>query len=263
MAVVKLSELMGTRYIINTLRLQFSNAIETAIANGSTVDLSGCRFGPDCASDLRKYYDKVDFINTEDSMLNAMLQNNCSASRQVLPDYTELDLTKVDGLNTYLTLVNTIPENAQIVPKLALSDIKARATLILLIMSRPDVDFDINHCATDIFDFVRDMWIIKAQHHESYYELVAPNICVRNQNAEGLYGHDSYGFMPERSFVTMKQVLPTEFGNAQIIKLDASQKVSDEWYGVVDKAISCLEKEKEKVRMHGKTVKDFLTFKED
>ena len=130
-------------------------------------------------------------------------------------------------------------------------------------MTRPDIVFDITSCAADIFEFVRDLWISSSEHHDVYQELIAPNITTRVCDENGKYGNPDYGFMNEHDFIRMRKVLPIEFGNTQIIKLDANQQVSEEWRAVVEKCLNVFDTATKTKRVAGKTVKDFLTFRED
>jgi hypothetical protein len=107
------------------------------------------------------------------------------------------------------------------------------------------------------------LWLSSAEHHDEYWELIAPNTTLRTANENGLYGDRSYGFMKEYDFIRSRMVLPLEFGNSQIIKLDEGQAVSDEWISVVEKCVGFFDTAKQSRRIPGKTVKDFLTFRED
>jgi hypothetical protein len=263
MAVVLLRELMNTRYMIQSLTQRFENCLEQCKRNGDTVDLSGCRLGPECANKMRAYYATLDFCNTEDEYLDAMLKNNCEAARQILDSYEVLNLEKVNSLDTFFDLVKTIPQNAKLEPKISFTNVRSKVTLIMLIMARPDIEFDIRKCAADIFDFVREFWISSSEHHEQYSELVAPDITTRAVNEKGLYGDMSYGFTDEYKFIRQRKVLPIEFGNSQIIVLDKNQQVSEEWRGTVEKCLNMFKTSKKQNRIPGKTVKDFLTFRED
>lgn len=261
--IVLLREMMQTRFMIQSLTGRFTDCLERCKANGDTVDLNGCRLGPDCANIMYRYYPTVDFCNSEDDYLDSVLKSNCEAARQTPEEYEELDLTGANDLDIFMTLVNSLPTGAKYNPKVSLSNVCNKAVLILLIMSRPDVEFDIRSCAADIFEFVRDLWVSSAEHHDEYWELIAPNITVRSVNENGLYGNQDYGFMKERDFIRARKVLPIEFGNSQIIKLDAGQRVSDEWYAVVEKCLNVFDTANQTKRIPGKTVKDFLTFRED
>ena len=74
--VVVLSEAMQTRYIINALNGRFEKIMNSCVANGCTVDLVGCKFGPSCAAMLHDYFGKVNIINSREKELNAILENN-------------------------------------------------------------------------------------------------------------------------------------------------------------------------------------------
>ena len=254
---------MGTRYIIQSLTKRFTECLEMCKVNGYTVDLNGCRLSPDCASIMYGYYESVDFCNSENEDLDKILKSNCEAARQVLEEYPTLDITGVKDLDKVIELAQTLPNGAKYKPMLKLSDIKSKASLVLLIMMRPDIEFDIRECAADVFSFVREIWISSATAHDTYQELIAPNITTREKTSNGTFGSNSYGFFKEYHFIRCRQVLPIEFGNSQIIKLGDKEGPDEEWLGVINKCIDILEVPKETKRIAGKTVKDFLTFRED
>ncbi len=261
--VVPLSSVMGTRYIINSLTQRFTNCMIDAEKNGYTVDVAGCRFGPDCVAIMFRYYKTVDFCNSEDEYLDSVLKNNCATARQQLETYPTLDLRNATEIGIFLNLANELSRGSKVCPQVNLADIRSKAVLVMLIMARPDIEWDIRSCAVDIFGFVRDLWISNAEHHGMYQELIAPDITVRTENENGLYGDRSYGFFKEREFIRSRQVLPIEFGNSQIIVLDENTRVPDEWIDVVEKCVNVFNAAKQVKRVPGKTVKDFLTFRED
>lgn len=261
--VVKLSDLMGTRFIINSLTQRFTNCMKSAEENGYTVDMCGCRFGPDCTSIMYNYYKTVDFCNSEDEYLDSVIKNNCTTARQQLEEYPKLDLKSVGSIKTFFDLVDSLDKDAKICPEVDLTSVQSKAILVMLIMARPDIEWDIRSCAADIFSFVRDLWISNAGHHTKYWELIAPNITMREEQESGLYGDRNYGFFKEREFIRLRQVLPVEFGTTNIIVLDEKTVVGDEWLDVVDKCINMFSIAEQSKRLPGKTVKDFLTFRED
>lgn len=261
--VVLLREMMGTRYMIQSLTLRFTNCLDKCKENGYTVDLNGSRLGPDCARIMFKYYADIDFCNSEDEYLDGILKDNCETARMQVEAYPTLDLTKACTVDHYLGLVETLPNGAKYKPIVNMGSIFSKSVLILLIMTRPDIEFDLESCSADIFDFVRDLWISSAEPHDAYYELIVPNITTCFRNEDGRFGCRDYGFMKEHDFIRMRKVLPVEFGNSQIIKLDEDSRVSDEWYAVVEKCLNVFDTATKSRRTPGKTLKDFLTFRED
>ena len=125
-------------------------------------------------------------------------------------------------------------------PIISSTDIGQRAGLIMLIMGRPDIEFDIRKYSMDIFAFVRDGWVSSAESHDSYYELITPDVVRRDRTPDNKFGAIYYGFMTEAEFCSKRTVLPIEFGNSQIINL-SNPGVSDEWTPTVNKCISVFE----------------------
>lgn len=256
---VLLKDLMNTRFIINSLSGRFLSVLKRAHNEGLELDLRECRFGPECASIMRSWYDKVDFKNTEDENADYILKANMEAARYEYEQYELLDIKKGITLGEVMELIKTLPTGAKYNVKINLTDIVCKAAIAMIIMARPDITYDIRGCASDIFDFVRDSWIASAEHHESYYELIAPHIVRRDCNNE-FYGSDDSGWIRESSFIRSRRVLPVEFGNSQIIKLGSG--TLEEWKGVAERCLEVFESRVKKQRIKGKTVKNFLKVRE-
>lgn len=260
---VSLSERMGTRYMINSLNMRFITTMNALVDEGVEVDLAGCRFGPECASLLRKYYGSIWMCNSEDKDLDILLKSNCEFARSSLEPYEVLDLTDVCDINGYIRLVNELPKNSKYSVKLDLTSIVNRAVLVLLILTRPDIMFDLTECSDDVFDYVREIWVSSAKHHEEYIECVAPYCVRRKQNEDGFYGDAINGYVREEYFVRHNKVLPVEFGNSQIVVLDKNVGVDEEWHPVVEKCLKAFEKTKSAERTPGKVLINFLNFREE
>ena len=260
MATIKLCEQMGTKYMINALSGAIRNVLDTCVGTDTVVDLADCKMGPEAANILMEYYSVIDFCNTSDDYLDYVVKNNCDRSRMVVGEYEPLDLRNIRSIDTYMDLVKTIPEGAKVCPIVSLSKLLDKVTLVMLIMSRPDVDFDIRSCASDIYDFVRDAWVSNAEHHDKYYELIPPDTVLRLPDKDGFFGSKGYGFQRESSFVRNRQVLPWEFGNTKIIELGGSG-VTDEWRPVVEKCLDSFETSYAE-RKPGKVLRNMLMFRD-
>lgn len=261
MAVIKLCEALGTRYIINALTGAQIAFLDGKVGSGDVIDLAGCKMGPDSVMALSRYYDSIDFQNSEDGYLDYILKSNCTRAREPIVEYDEIDLTGVKDIDRYMELVQTLPTGVKYKPVVSLSKLLDKVTLILLIMSRPDIEFDIRHCASDIYDYVRDSWLLSAETHERYYELIPPDTVIRERNEDGMFGCGWYGFQREISFVRNRIVLPWEFGNTAIIQLDKNQTVASEWRPTVEKCLDAFD-QPYVGRKPGKVLRNLLTFRE-
>ena len=259
---VMLCDETGTRYIINCLEERFRMAV-TRYPEGTEFDLAGCKFGPNCANRLRQFYSRYKFINSTDAKLDKLLKNNVDAATRVYDTYEQLTFSKCDSLEYYVNLARTLPQGGKYELCIDMSDNCNIASAVLLIMTRPDIEYDIRGCSSRIFEFVRDMWLSSYEHHESYYELKLPNV-VRVDNCNGKYGTEFSNKLDENTFVQNKLVLPVEFGNSQIITLDKGIGVSNEWRPTVEKCIKTFtDKEKRSKKKRGKVLADYLQFREE
>ncbi len=259
MGVIKLSDALGTRYVINALTGSLRSVFDSAVASGDSVDFQGCKFGPDAVMMLQEYYAILDMCNTTDSYLDGILKNNCERSRTEPEPYESLNLRDIKSIDTYMRLVEELPQGAKYKPEVSLSRILDKVTLILLIMTRPDVEFDIRSCSSDVYDYVRDAWLSNAEHHDKYYELIPPDTVLHLPDADGYFGSQTYGYQREASFIRNRIVLPWEFGNTKIITLGGNG-VSNEWRLVVEKCLDAFQSSYAEKRS-GRVLRNLLTFR--
>lgn len=262
MQTLLLSEVMGTKYIINALDKLFRDTLTKYKGSDVVLDLAHCRLGPDCSIIMREFYDSVQFCNSEDPKLDALLKNNNLYYTEQIEEWETLTVRGVESLDFYFDLARTLPTGGQYKIDCSLDQAMDKAIVVLLIMTRPDINFDIRQCCADIFDFVRDAWLSSNGTHEKYQELKAPNIIIRDVDENKNVDLGFEGSIKEEYFVRQRICLPIEFGSAQIIKLDSDEGVDDEWYGVADKCISIFESS-EVVSMPGKVLRNLLTFREE
>ena len=263
MSVVLLKEAMNTRYIINSLNGAFRNICNSCEEQGDTLDLADCKFGPECASILRDYCGKFEIINSTDTKLNEILANNAMVVGQATIAYEPFSIDRNVTIDWVIARIQDLPQGAQYTVNISLTETKCKAALVLLIMARPDIEWDIRQCASDVYDFVRESWLVNAESHDCYYELVAPHTISRKVNnpSERLFGAVDYGFMSEREFVSRRTVLPYEFGNSQIVRL--GEKILEEWRSTAEKCINVFDNASTEKRIRGNTTRNFLTFRGD
>lgn len=265
--VILLKEAMGTKYIINSLSGLFNTICNKCEQESDTLDLADCKFGPECAHILTNYYGKVNIINSKDSDLDYILKNNAEVVGQVTSEYEKFPMP-IDSditIDWILSQMQSLPRNAKYTVRIALYSIKQKAAIVLLIMARPDIEFDIRQCASEIFDFVRETWIASAESHNKYYELIVPNTISREYimvNDARMFGAIDYGYKPEKEFIGDRKVLPFEFGNSQLTGFEGN-KPSEEWLPVLKKCLKVFETEGSIKRVAGCTTKNFLNFRGD
>lgn len=261
MSTVLLHELMGTKYIIYHLNGVLQETLNKCVINHDTVDLAYCRFAPLCAQMLTQYYDKLDIINTEKPDWNAILENNINATRNKPNDLNPLDIDKNMSLQDALVWIQNIPAG-EYTPTCSLTNIRQRAILILLIMARPDITFDLRNYISDIYDFVHDAWANNAKPHDSYWLIQPPDLEAISRNGDvyvDTVGHTYTLDVLMRAF----KILPTDFGNTQIINFKTP--VDSEWTDVINKCCHLLASvdTSGKKKKRGKTVMNYVTLRRE
>lgn len=197
-----LREEVGTRYLINSLRYLLIDKLQEYIKSGEdiTVDLAGVKFGPDSARELVMYYDKLEFINSEEPELDALLKKNRYITLNPEEEWPELDMSMFTKEN-WQELIHDVPAGKYKV-KLDASDVARRCILIFLIMARPDIDFDLTDCLMDIARIITTHVFVSSFNDEEAY-LVEPPYVSRVKISDLSYNDN--------------MVIPVSFGRDRIV----------------------------------------------
>lgn len=260
MSTVMLHEMVGTKYMTYHINKLFSDALEECVRRGDTVDLAYCRLSPTCAMILESFYDKLDIINTEIADWDTILKHNIDAVRNKPEPYPLLDIKSDMSIQDLLAWIRTIPVG-EYTPNCSITNIRQRAVLVLIIMARPDITFDLRNCLSDVYDFVHDAWANNAKPHDEYWIIQPPDV-ERVVKVGDVYV-DSIGKTYDYGTLFRTQsILPTDFGNSQIINF--TTPVDSEWQDVVQKCLKLLSSTSVKAKAkRGKTVRNFVTLRKE
>lgn len=203
--MVLLSEAIGTKYIINKINKRLKNTLNTLI--GEEVDLAGCRFGPECADIIRDYYDKIAFRNTESKELDEALIYNRNLILNPEEEWETLDFDKAVSKDNWDKDILAIPTGKYLI-KVDRTDIIQECLLILMIMARPDISYDLSDCMADIMQIVSSRVNINDFEEDDIYIVKTP-----------------YLYLAKKSDITRQTscVIPACFGRDQLIGLDGSR----------------------------------------
>ena len=149
---VKLHEVIGTRYIISTIKDRLRTVLNEQLDKGNDVDLAGCKFGPDSVRVMQEFYGKIKFLNTEDAELQVLLDNNWDVVANPDEEYEVLDISEFNKDN-WTDKIENLPTGSYKI-KISLVDHTQAVIALLLIMARPDVEFDISDCSTKIVSLI-------------------------------------------------------------------------------------------------------------
>lgn len=219
--VVKLRELMGTKYIINALIGKFRNIIDDAKVSGITLDLAGCRFGPLCAELLETNQNVVTFINTEEEEYDILLENNRRILNVVEEELPYLELPEIDGNFDFVGYINSLPAGEY---KVDLNQINSNVTginislICLIIICRPDITLDLYQYTRMIFEKLCKYINIETFVNKGYTDFILAEsplvypITVKDPN-----------------FKLSKLILPAEICTTQVFDI-AGGVVLDEGY---------------------------------
>lgn len=236
MGTVLLHELMGTHYIIEAFSNRLSNILDDIEKNGDILDLADCKLGTSCRRLIDSKYGKIQMCNSTDAYLNSILQHNTQRAYDnagAIEKYQDLVISGTKDLSTFEELYQTLEQNGKYFVKT--DGLKDMVTLILLIMRRPDIDFDLRECSVPVFNYVREAWLQSPMHHDSYYELIRPDIVKVTINENEKYGNPDQGYYDERSYINYRNVLPYDFGNIDLLAGDENGNISEEWEPVLRK----------------------------
>lgn len=157
MGTVKLTDLMGTRYIIDDFARKLTLTIDGQVERDRDVviDLSRCKFGPKSADVINSRMGRVRFINSTDEFLNKLCEENYHIASGETETYTILEVPKEfyhDELKDWIVGTPT----GKYTIKLDLSNYPQELATVLFIMARPDCELDITSCIYDIFTIIKN-----------------------------------------------------------------------------------------------------------
>lgn len=213
--MVKLRDKMGTCYFT----VDHVGKLNQVLAGleGQEVDLAFCRFTPGAERILARYYSKIDFHNTEHKELEELLQRNTEAARMPAPKEVELKVDLSNGTKLIDNIrsldVNTIYHVT------SLGDPKLMAFVILVMLKRPKIQFDLGGQLGLLVQEVRRYWEPAATLWDKYWELSGEAMIVRNFPDEyvTILGD---GIIKKEAYVARYKVFPYVFGtDAEAAKL--------------------------------------------
>lgn len=157
MEAVKLTELMGTRYIIDDFARKLTLVLEKQMEGNTeiVVDLARCKFGPKSADVINNHMGKVHFINSTDDELNRLCEENREIALSPVEEYPDLEVPKEfyhDELKDWIVGTPT----GKYTIRLDLSNYSQELATVLFIMARPDCELDITSCIYDIFNIIKE-----------------------------------------------------------------------------------------------------------
>lgn len=209
----RLTELLHTRYITQDFETDLIRIMETR----KDLDLTGCRFNPVCERVLRRYYDKVNMINSEDVLLNSILEHNCGVKDTCKPEsvplpldikcpgdvvelFRTIDKTKFYNLDNYWDAPET-----------------CNALVTALTLKYPSICFDLGDKAALVFDFMSNEWKKKAEYHDSYLILDGIAIYKVDHMMDELLLPDGRR-MSDEQFLKSVVAIPSEVGSRVLFK---------------------------------------------
>lgn len=232
---------MGTKYLINCMANKFRGLLARCAENGFTLDIAECRLGPSCAYELSVYYGKVKVINSEIEELNEILEHNYEEARKVFEKFPVLDIPEHPTYQDLFKLLPTLQTGSKYALKPNLQFQSQIAFCVMLILMRPDIEWDIAECGISIYEFVRDKWSLSAEPHDYYLEFAGSSYYVR-EVVNGYIDTKEYtaNKIPYKIYIQNHQCLPADFGSKNLVQLDSNNQPIGEWGGVVSKCLRVL-----------------------
>ena len=247
---INVAEELGTRYVLKSYLVQFRKIFDDWLAkDANTVfDLCDCRLSLQATVALNDYYGKANIINSKNETLNIYLTENCRKKRttvqvqkiQLYPeDYS------VEKLSEYISKLATgVIYEARVDYRV---DIECQmAFLCLLILTRPEIMVDVGYVCTSICEYIRDVWLYKAEHHDAYWEVDGNNL-IRRDVVDGYVNVPYRNELSEDMYRETFKCFPIEFGSEYLYE-------TKEWEGVVDKCLKVLQRKVQRPNL----IKDFI-----
>lgn len=196
-----LCEKLGTKFVIDKLDMHLLKSLEELKNSNEDVDLAYCRFGPKAERVLARYYGTIHFINTENSEWDAILKHNWDVIHNPEEEWPVLDLAGRFTLDNLIDEIYAIPTGNYKL-KVNLSSMLEKCAAILLILARPDIDFDLESCMHDIATIAASRIHIDDFAEDEVYVVETPYI---------------FKMKKEDVMYTDKLIIPCSFGRDKIV----------------------------------------------
>lgn len=247
MAVVSVVYALHTRYIIESMEAQFRQILEDAKKNGDTIDLNKAKLSPTNAAHLRSYYSTVNFINSEDAELDALLKSNMENARTSFERSPYLEIPTDPTFIDFRDILLKLKKGDSYALKPSRSNERQMALCVMLILKCPGVEWDVADVIGDIYNFVSVDWQTMKEQHSEYIEISGRSVVKRTVGSDGLIGVHSGDRMPVKQYVVLHKVLPADFGTKDLVQI-VNGKAVGEWSRVVEHCMSILTRPEVKVR---------------
>lgn len=229
MTVVKLWDALGTRYINND-QAYLVNDFLSKLEEGTVVDLAHCKFGPNSAHTLSKYYGKVKMCNSIDERLNLILEHNqVSVNKKVQVEYITSKFEEEDVLDIIRDLKSNYdgktvyelrgPNDSDGVP-ITIPPKKMHAVITLLTITRPEVKLRVGNELNNVFMFARNGWLKSPKSHSKYWEVIGNSALIEvDCNKSKITTLDGEQ-ISEEIYIRTHTVMPYEFGTVRLFDSD-------------------------------------------
>lgn len=244
--VINVAEKLGTRYVIQAYVPEFKRVLSENPS--ATYDLCDCRLSYQASIALREFYGTHNLVNTKNETLNRYLKMNCERSK-MNKDIEKIRLYPesydVTDIHSYITsLKEGVVYEFRVDARIGLD--WQLAFLCLLILTRPEITVDIGYINSDLCEFIRSVWLYKAEHHDIYLEVDGTNL-IERRVVDGYVAVPYRNELSEDMYRETFKCYPVEFGMEYLYE-------KPEWEEVVNKCLKILTKKVQRP----KSIKDFI-----
>lgn len=205
-------DILGTRYLIDSINRTIDTLFQAALTASKPVDLRDCRCGPKAALLIKDYEDKgVMFVNSTEFELNEMLKNNRTAIKFQYPELLELDVPDITSPDEVFDVIRKLPSGSFKLNSAFMQKPYSTTLVCLILMARPDIDLDIRGYASFIFD------CMKMYNWQEYYNLGITKFYALQSNEVIVIDIDE---SPE---FKGRELLPAEIGSTVILDLSSDE----------------------------------------
>lgn len=233
----KLSDLLNTKYLIkyqnDNIKTIFDRCEEIYNETGEKViiDIAECKFNPSNYTSVTTYRDVIDFIDTDNEVINSMLEHNSRVTR--MRELTDKGVISMIDIPTTFKLTEVI-EYLQNLDKLSVYRLKSPNEMngivpdlsIFLAMSinciYPEIGVDISAQATRYFELFKRIWTYQGLVKRDAYNVLLYNSIIKvsaigtTNLGENIYYIPGRGEVTERLLNEGYDVIPFEFGTVNL-----------------------------------------------
>lgn len=262
-----LYEVLGTRYLTPHITQDIKEFLESCkkvfIESGKqvTVDLKHCKFNPDNYRQITDMCDFVQFIDSDNPIIDSMLDHNSRVSK--VKSLEKKGIIKIESIpvtfdiSTMLNYVKNL-DRSKVYRLCSFGELNGRIPDVSILIAMcigylyPDVSVDLSEQAKNYFRIFRKFWshtgIIKRDSYNLlwYGNILKTDVVRIDEGGDNLFYIPGVGEISEDVLNSNFEVIPYDFGNKKPDELDKDEELKNIYMSITGELQKLLKKKKVK-----------------